>query len=377
MMKLYQSAMEHCAPPEGLEQRLRQKVLAAQPPENRQVFRPRGFFRKAALAAVLVVILTVSAGAALDWNAILTGRFGEQAASTPMGQAAFQDVFVTSVCDDVTLTVQQALVSDDTIYLVLDYQLPDSVDRAWLQEIYESEDAHIYPPKVSYFATGDVTWEDLKAAEEEIWGGLDWTDYTSYVDYLYRDNLLRPYRFTGGGSSETASEGYDPETNTLTYLLRYTIESDTQTLGSQPLTLLVTPPTVDADGMETALADQPAILTFQPEYVSQTLTGAWQDPESDRTVNVTLSPFAIQVESYSGTFTGPDDLRDSTALVFRDGTVTPLKGLVRGLGGSSGGPTDAQYPTSVSFSTNFLDLLDVSQVEAVRVGDVTIEMKET
>ena len=59
MMKRYQSAMEHCAPPEGLEQRLRQKVLAAQPPENRQVFRPRGFFRKAALAAVLVVTAAV------------------------------------------------------------------------------------------------------------------------------------------------------------------------------------------------------------------------------------------------------------------------------------------------------------------------------
>lgn len=375
MMKLYQSAMEHCAPPEGLEQRLRQKVLAAQPPENRQVFRPRGFFRKAALAAVLVVILTVSAGAALDWNAILTGRFGEQAASTPMGQAAFQDVFVTSVCDDVTLTVQQALVSDDTIYLVLDYQLPDSVDRAWLQEVYESEDAFLSPPGVRYYATGDVTWEDLKAAEEEAWASLDWTDYTSYSQYLH-DTVLEPYHFAKGGSSETATQCYDPEANTLTYLLRYTTESDTQTMGSQPLTLLVTPPCVeDAAGTETALADHPALLTFQPEYVSQTLTGTWQDPESGRTVNVILSPFAIQVESYLGTFTGTRDLSQATALVFRDGTVTPLKGLARGLGGSTIGPADAPYPTSVSFSTSFLDLLDVSQVTAVQVGDATIEVK--
>ena len=55
-----------------------------------------------------------------------------------MGQAALQDVFVSSVCDDVTLTVRQALVSDKTIYLVLDYQLPDTVDRAWLQQHPES-----------------------------------------------------------------------------------------------------------------------------------------------------------------------------------------------------------------------------------------------
>ena len=373
MMKLYQSAMEHCAPPEGLEQRLRQTVLTAQPPENRQVFHPRGFFRKAALAAVLVVILTVSAGAVLGWNAILTGRFGEGAADTPTGQAAFQDVFVTSVCDDVTLTVRQALVSDDTIYLVLDYQLPDTVDRAWLQEVYESEDAFLSPPGVRYYATGDVTWEDLKAAEGETWAGLDWTDYTSYSQYLH-DTVLEPYHFAKGGSSETATQGYDPEANTLTYLLRYTTESDTQTLGSQPLTLLVTPPVAeDAEGTETALADQPAILTFQPEYVSQTLTGTWQDSESQYTLNVTLSPFAIQVESYLGTFETSGDLRRSTSLVFRDGTVTPVRELTQGLTGSSSGKKP--YPASVDFSSSFLELVDVSQVTAVRVGDTTIQMK--
>lgn len=373
MMKLYQSAMEHCAPPEGLEGRLRQAVLTARPPEKRQVFRPRGFFHKAALAAALVVILTVSAGAVLGWNAILTGRFGEDAADTPTGQAAFQDVFVTSTCDDVTLTVRQALVSDDTIYLVLDYQLPDTVDRAWLQEVYESEDAFLSPPGVRYYATGDVTWEDLKAAEGETWASLDWTDYTSYSQYLH-NTVLEPYHFTKGGSGETATQGYDPETNTLTYLLRYTTESDSQTMGSQPLTLLVTPPWgEDAAGAETALADQPAILTFQPEYVSQTLTGTWQDSESQYTLNVTLSPFTIQVESYLGTFETSGDLRRSTALVFRDGTVTPVGELARGLTGSSSGKKP--YPASVAFSSSFLELVDVTQVEAVRVGDVTVEVK--
>ena len=373
MMKLYQSAMEHCAPPEGLEARLRQTVLAMEPPEKRRVFCPGGFARKAVIAAVLAALLTVSVGAALGWNAILTGRFGEQAASTPTGQAAFQDVFVTSACDDVTLTVRQALVSDDTIYLVLDYQLPDTVDRAWLQEVYESEDAFLSPPGVRYYATGDVTWEDLKAAEGETWASLDWTDYTSYSQYMH-NTVLEPYHFTKGGSGETATQGYDPETNTLTYLLRYTTESDSQTMGTQPLTLLVTPPVAeDAEGTETALADQPAIITFQPEYVSQTLTGTWQDSESQYTLNVTLSPFTIQVESYLGTFETSGDLRRSTALVFRDGTVTPVGELTQGLTGSSSGKKP--YPASVDFSSSFLELVDVTQVEAVRVGDVTVEVK--
>ena len=213
-MKLYQSAMEHCAPPEGLEQRLRRKVLSAQMPERRQVFRPRGFFRKAVLAAVLAVVLTVSAGAVLGWNAIFTDRFGEEAASTPTGQAAFQDVSVTSVCDDVTLTVRQALISDDTIYLVLDYQLPDTVDRQWLQEVYESEDASLSLPNVRYYATGDVTWENLKAADGTAWTNLDWTAPDVY------DGLLKPYRLTGDSRGSMESRGYDPENNTLTYLLR-------------------------------------------------------------------------------------------------------------------------------------------------------------
>lgn len=375
-MKLYQSAMEHCAPPEGLEARLRQAVLAAEPPEKRRVFRPRGFVRKALLAAVLAVILTVSAGAALSWDRILTGRFGEWAASTPMGRAAFQEVYVTSVCDDVTLTVRQALISDDTVHVVLDYQLPDTVDREWLLELDADEDALIFPPHIYYYATGEVTWEELKAANGEIWASLDWADYTSYAGYLSRDSLLRPYRFTEGGSGSGSSEGYDPETNTLTYLFRYTIHSDTQTLGDQPLTLLLTPPYAkDAAGTETALADHPAILTFQPEYVSQTLTGTWQDAENSWTLDVTLSPFAIQLESTLGAFEGPDELLYSTVLVFRDGTETPVTELCQGFSGSSGGSTDTPYPAHVTVSTSFRDLLDVSQVEAVRVGDASVEMK--
>ena len=33
------------------------------------------------------------------------------------------------------------------------------------------------------------------------------------------------------------------------------------------------------------------------------------------------------------------------------------------------------YPASVDFSSSFLELVDVRQVAAVRVGDVTVEIK--
>ena len=379
-MKLYHSAMEHCVPPEGLEERLRQRVLAAAPQAEKRIFRPRGYVRKAVLAAVLAVILTVSAGAAvlLGWDKVFSRRFGEEAAQTPMGQAALQDVFVSSVCDDVTLTVRQALVSDKTIYLVLDYQLPDTVDRAWLQQITESENAWVQTPNVRYFATGEMTWEDLRAADQGKWESLDWADRSASSSYLTSGSALYPYRFMGGGSSSTQSQGYDPETNTLTYLLSFTTTSQTQSLTDQPLTLLVGPPTaVESDGTATSLADHPAILTFQPECVdAQTLTG---EVTGDRMrVQVVLSPFAMQVETYGYNFTAPMDLLRGTTLVFRDGTTVTADQLTSSLGGGAGASTSASGEKlihSVNCTATFRDLLDVSQVASVQVGDVTVPLE--
>ena len=380
-MKLYHSAMEHCVPPEGLEERLRQRVLSAAPQtERKHIFRPRGYVRKAVLAAVLAVILTVSAGAAvlLGWDKVFSRRFGEEAAQTPMGQAALQDVFVSSVCDDVTLTVRQALVSDKTIYLVLDYQLPDTVDRAWVQEIAESEDAWLDPPDVRYFATGEMAWEDLRAADQAKWEALDWADRSACSSYLISGNTLYAYSFTGGASYQTESQGYDPETNTLTYLLSFTTTSQTQSLTDQPLTLLAGPPAaVESDGTATSLADHPAILTFQPECVdAQTLTG---EVAGDRMrVQVVLSPFAMQVETYGYNFTAPMDLLRGTTLVFRDGTTITADQLTSSLGGGAGASTSASGEKlihSVNCTATFRDLLDVSQVASVQVGDVTVPLE--
>lgn len=379
-MKLYHSAMEHCVPPEGLEERLRQRVLAAAPQAEKRIFRPRGYVRKAVLAAVLVIILTVSAGAAvlLGWDKVFSRRFGEEAAQTPMGQAALQDVFVSSVCGDVTLTVRQVLVSDKTIYLVLDYQLPDTVDRAWLQQIFEGENSWVSPPSVYYFATGEMTWEDLRAADQAKWETLDWADNSACSSYLISGNALYAYSFTGGASYQTESQGYDPETNTLTYLLSFTTTSQTQSLTDQPLTLLVGPPAAEKSGSTaTALADHPAILTFQPECVdAQTLTG---EVTGDRMrVQVVLSPFAMQVETYGYNFTEPMELLRSTTLVFQDGTTITADQLTSSLGGGAGASTSASGEKlihSVNCTVTFRDLLDVSQVASVQVGDVTVPLE--
>ncbi len=383
-MNRYRDSMEHCAPPPELEARLREAVLSAEPtPQARPaVFRPKGFVRKAALAAVLIVLLTVSAGAVVvaNWDAILASRFGAWAASTPMGQAAFQEVHVTSVCDDVTLTVRQALVSEKSLYLILDYHLPDTVDRAAVQQADSSpsSDHMIVPVPVDYYLTGDFSWEDLKAADQDKWADIDWADFLSYCHYTGTTGnaLAEDYisHYTSGSSGEVASQGYAPESHTLTYLCSITAKDGDLDFTAQPLTLLVLPPVLRVNGVDTAVTGHPAILTFQPEAISQTLTGSWQ--EDGRAIQVSVSPFSLSVEASGGTpYRKIGELRADTALVFRDGTVQPVSALTSGLtGGGSRGGEGGTY-TSASFTSQFQDLLDVSQVAAVRVGDVEIPLE--
>ena len=380
-MNRYHDAMEHCAPPPELEARLREAVLSAEPgPQVRPaVFRPRGFVRKTVLAAVIAAALTVSAGAVVvaNWDVILASRFGAWAASTPMGQAAFQEVQVTSVCDDVTLTVRQALVSEKTVYLVLDYQLPDTVDREAMEMAYNSNDweAHtVEPPDIFPYLTGEVSWEDFKAADQDRWTTLDWTGSLSDNEMI-SEATLADTKLRAGTFIQTESQGYDPDTNTLTYLYSITMHATDRDFTTQPLTLVLTPPVLWTDGTPQAVTDHPALVTFQPSAISQTLNGSFQ--QDDSYAQVTLSPFAIslKVGDLSGSlpYQSHGDLLRNTSLVLRDGTIQPVSGLVKGLGGSGSLGEDDRY-TSLSFTSQFQELLDVSQVTAVQVGDVTIPL---
>ena len=384
-MNRYHDAMEHCAPPPELESRLREAVLSAEPtPQARPaVFRPKGFVRKAALAAVLAVALTLSVGAAVLVNLddIFTDYFGPGAAETPMAEKAFQPVNVSSVCDDVTVTIREALVDEKSIYLILDYQLPDTVDPETVEMAYNSrEDTQkddIELPAITYYATDDVAWEDLKAAEQDTWTTLDWTDPLTRIFYGKPDygKQESTRNLTGriNGSGGLGEAGYDPATNTLSYLCYITGDDDGLDFTAQPLTLLVTPPVLRVNGVDTAVTGHPAILTFQPMAVSQTLTGSYRhDGFFARAV---LSPMSISVEVTGGTsYQDMGELVQDTSLVLRDGSVLPAADLVLGYTGSGGRDTDDSFLFSASFTSQFQELLDVSQVAAVRVGDVTIPL---
>lgn len=384
-MNRYHDAMEHCAPPPELEARLREAVLSAEPmPQARPaVFRPKGFVRKALLAAVLAAVLTLSVGAAVlvHWDDIFSDRFGPAGAETPMAEKAFQPVNVSSVCDDVTLTIREALVDEKSIYLILDYQLPDTVDPETVEMAYNSrEDTQkddIELPAITYYATDDVAWEDLKAAEQDTWTTLDWTDPLTRIFYGKPDygKQESTRNLTGriNGSGGLGEAGYDPATNTLSYLCYITGDDDGLDFTAQPLTLLVTPPVLRVNGVDTAVTGHPAILTFQPIAVSQTLTGSYRhDGFFARAV---LSPMSISVEVTGGTsYQDMGELVRDTSLVLRDGSVLPAADLILGYTGSGGRDTDDSFLFSASFTSQFQELLDVSQVTAVRVGDVTIPL---
>ncbi|MGO5049470.1 hypothetical protein [Dysosmobacter sp. Sow4_B12] len=375
-MNRYEEAMAHCAPPAELEERLRQKVLAA-PPAGSHVLRPWSLARKAALAAVLTLALTVSVGAALlvEWDAIFTARFGPEAAGSPVAESLFQKVGVTSSCGDVTLTVREAVGDSKSVYLILDYRLPDYVDRAAVQAAWDSETDQVGCPDVQFYGTGEVTWEDLLARDGERWPELDWTNYASYSRYS-ASNALTAYRFTNGSGSSVSGQSYDPDTGTLTYLVRFTTQSQTQDLTDQPLTLLVLPPTVTAAGGEQALADHPAIVTFQPGYTARARQGQTRDPEAQFSAEVILSPLSITVSCGSTDLADCGALRQAVCLVWEDGGETPLAAVTQGYGGSeSSYQADGQVRYRTSISAQFLELQDISRVAAVRVGDREVSLQ--
>ena len=150
-MNRYAKAMKACTPPAELEARLRERVLAAERPKG-HVLRPWSLARKAALAAALVAVLTVSVGAAVlvEWDAIFTARFGPEVSASPVAESLFQKVGAASSCGDVTLTVREAVGDSKSVYLILDYRLLDSVDRAAVQAAWDSEADRVGCPDVQF-----------------------------------------------------------------------------------------------------------------------------------------------------------------------------------------------------------------------------------
>lgn len=370
----YHDAMEHCAPPEGMRERMEQNVLSARP-EKTRTYRPR---RKKTALVLLAAVLLLATSATTIWDPLFVRRFGPQAALTALGGAVFQEVDVTSVCDDVSLTVTQALCSDKTIYLLLSYQLPDGVqaEEGWTD----------YPGVIEWYGTGDYTWEEFKAAEGELWKDYDWSDYLSYAKYFqpqeHEDYIFEPYNLkrmkpgtvsSGSGGGSGSCKGYDPETNTITWMFSHDFDSGWR-LNEQPLTILVTPPCLkNADGTKTAVTDHPAIVTFQPAYDGPQARSAVLE-EGDVKITATLSTFSLSLEAQGMGYPWYDDMVKDTRLVTKDGQEKAVS-LMGVTGGGSGiADVDSGEAKEVSTTIHFIGLTDPREFVALRMGDYELPL---
>lgn len=366
-MNRYYDAMEHCAPGEGLRERLEENVLSARP-ERAKTYRPR---RKKTALVLLAAVLLLATSAATIWDPLFVRRFGPNAALSALGGAVFQELNVTSVCDDVSLTVTQALCSDKTIHYILEYRLPEGFSL-------EEGEYLSYPGRDLYYGTGDYTWEEFKAAEGDIWQDYDWSGL--FGDYFDRDDfVLGPYNLAhskdgnGNTSGSGRSKGYDPETNTITWMFSYDFNTGWD-LTEQPMTILVTPPyTVAEDGTRTAVTDHPAIVTFQPAYDGpQARSGVFQ--EGDVKITATLSTFSLSLEAEGMGYPCYEDMLKDTRLVAKDGTekAVSLMGFTNGGSGIAG--VDSGRAEEISTTVHFILLTDISEFTALRMGDYEIPL---
>ena len=371
-MNGYYRAMERCVPPEGLEVRLEARLQQERRPTG-SVIRPWSMMKKAAVAGLVAVMLAVGVGAAtlVQWDAIFSAWFGEASAQLAVMEEAFQEVNVTGECDDVALTVRQALGDNTTIYLILDYHLPEAVDRGLVETAWLSQTDSIETVSVRWYGTGDVSWEELKEKDGGRWQETDWADLLEVQRYLDGEKLLKEYRFPGGGSAMTAVQDYDAATGTITYLLRFSTDSN-RDLTAQPLTLLVSPPCITVGGERQPLAQQPALITFQPEYTARAKTGKLAE-KTPKLVEVSVSPFWITVEYYGSEYQDSAQLRADLQLVLKGGRRVPVSELTRGYGGGYSGSGELRQ---VTFRSDFRQILDTERVKAIMIGDAKILLKE-
>ena len=69
------------------------------------------------------------------------------------------------------------------------------------------------------------------------------------------------------------------------------------------------------------------------------------------------------------------ELKQDTSLVLRDGSLQPVAELTLDLSGVGGHGGEGGSFTDASFTSQFRELLDVSQVTAVQVGDTVVPVQ--
>jgi len=378
-MNPYRKAWDQYSPPDGLEERLRTRVLSEPVPKHPRMFRP-GIRRKVTAFALAAALLTITGAAfVLPWDPFFFQRYG---LPNLLAENAYQKVNVTAVCDDVTVTLREVIGDASSLSYILDYQLPADTPSEVLARVEENDGAY---PNVNplYLLHGDITWEEYAARDAEKWAALDWLDYSAVCDYWTGNaNYLYDRGRMPHSSNESGSRRYDPETRTITYFYRYTVQDKDVDFTAQPLTIVFPPPVVksyeDSDsGPDVVLVDHPVLITFQPDYQTTERCGTLQSEDGLTIyVKVTSTTFSIQYDGpvSDSPYTDIETLTADIFLIDENGTETPLPRAAASHGGSTfGGP--GSNTISITTSAEFPLLTDTSEITAVRVGEYTIPLE--
>lgn len=377
-MRNYREAMERCPLPEGMKERLESSVLQTCGSRRAgRTIRPWSLARRVLAAAILLALLTASVGAAvmIDWDQAFTDRLGGNAAASPVAGGLFQNVEASEVCGDVTLTVRQALRDEQTVYLLVDYQLPKSADADAVAAAWKQKGSGCVKLRSGLFGFGLYTgvtaeWREAAPLLEDTSPLIGGERVRGLLEERQREAGKKTEGRGGPGLGFYEVTGFDPETRTLRLL--FTFGPGDWSAPEEPLTLLVDVPVLE-EWLE--LADHPAFVTFYAVRAAQGRTGGRM---ADRTAwSVELSPlsFSVKAEGMRSDLNRTYLQREKFVLIYQDGREEPLEDLGGELlYGESERQPEGRY--GAFCETVFHTLLDPGQVRAVRWGKWEIPLDE-
>lgn len=308
--------------------------------------------RRAVLAAAAVLVLVLSASAAYlatHWDQMFLDRFAPSEAVLSQTEDAIREVSAVSQCGDVTLRVHQTIGDETTLYLNLEITLPESVDLTPYTET-NPETGEVYNngimPDNLQICSRPARYEELRNLSFEdamAWFGPDGEKASSV-------------------SMET--QGFDPETNTLSYLVCVMAGDGERFRGD--LSMLVDSLVFYGDDDMDVVAQGPFVISWKADNESEVyrfdlLQGDHKEGE------VVLSAFGLRVSLFQSEYTDCLDLAEEVRLVFVDGATAPPEGTC------AGSLTLPSGSISVDWQFDEIQLLD--EIAEVHVGDYVCKLR--
>lgn len=347
-MNRYQELMGAIEPSEDFKSKLTETVLTYRP-KTHKVYRPKPQVQMLLLIlliALALVLVACAAYVAANWDPIFVEFFSPTASQAAQLENAVETVEAVSHCGDVTLSVRQTLGDDKTIYVILDITFPDSVPLRELLNTNSAGKPYLdIMPGLTCFGSKPVSYDDI--ADKSFFE-------------IERE-------LAESGSILTRTVSVDLDTNTATYLACLSLQ--TQVFSGKPLTLfidnLVRTGSVKFTDMPVIL-EGPFLISWTPSYTADSRT--YEINDSGGAVGyVTISPISLKAELYHSEYRSFYDFAQSISQTFKNGkTCIPENS---GLNGAFNPET-----RSLSFDTQFTDIVLPDEVKAINIGGYTVKL---